>query len=62
MRMQNAAAALLAVGLASSHAWAQEGTAFFDGRTVTYIVATDPGGGYDTNGRLVAEYMQKHLP
>ena len=40
----------------------QEGAAFFDGKTVTYIVATAPGGGYDTNGRLVAEYMQKHLP
>jgi tripartite-type tricarboxylate transporter receptor subunit TctC len=29
---------------------------------VTYIVATDPGGGYDTYGRLIARYMQKHLP
>ena len=35
---------------------------FFNGKTVNYIVATDPGGGYDTNGRLVAEFMQKHLP
>jgi tripartite-type tricarboxylate transporter receptor subunit TctC len=41
---------------------AQSGAAFFSGKTVTYIVATDPGGGYDTNGRLVAEFMQKHLP
>lgn len=41
---------------------AQEGAEFFKDKTVTYIVATDPGGGYDTNGRLVAEYMQKHLP
>lgn len=46
------------VGVAS----AQSGAEFFRGRTVTYIVATDPGGGYDTNGRLVAEFMQKHLP
>ncbi len=29
---------------------------------MNYIVATDAGGGYDTNGRLVAEFMQKHLP
>ena len=35
---------------------------YFKGKTVTYIVATAPGGGYDTNGRLVAEFMQKHLP
>jgi tripartite-type tricarboxylate transporter receptor subunit TctC len=41
---------------------AQSGTDFFDGKTVNYIVATEPGGGYDTNGRLVAEFMQKHLP
>lgn len=35
---------------------------FFKGKTVTYIVATTAGGGYDINGRLVADFMQKHLP
>jgi len=54
-------AAAFALSFTAS-AQAQEGAAFFNGKTVTYIVATDPGGGYDTNGRLVAEYMQKHLP
>lgn len=34
----------------------------FSGKTITYIVAVGPGGGYDTYGRLVARYMQKHLP
>lgn len=34
----------------------------FDGKTITYIVSTKPGGGYDTVGRLVARYMEKHLP
>lgn len=43
-------------------ATAQEGPDFFKGKTVNYIVATAPGGGYDTNGRLVAQFMQKHLP
>lgn len=58
-----AAAALAALALpAALPAAAQDGADFFDGKTVTYIVATDPGGGYDTNGRLVAEFMQKHLP
>ncbi len=33
----------------------------FDGKTITYIVATKPGGGYDTMGRLVAKYLEKHL-
>ncbi len=57
-----AAGAAVLIGLWSGAASAQEGAAFFDGKTVNYIVATDPGGGYDTNGRLVAEFMQKHLP
>ena len=34
----------------------------FRGKTVTYIVATGPGGGYDSHGRLVARLMQKYLP
>ena len=57
-----AAAGAIAVSGACFPVAAQEGAAFFKDKTVTYIVATDPGGGYDTNGRLVAEYMQKHLP
>jgi len=35
---------------------------FYKGKTITYIVATSPGGGYDTYGRLVARYMNKYLP
>jgi len=34
----------------------------FAGKTITYIVSTGPGGGYDTYGRLTARYMQKYLP
>jgi tripartite-type tricarboxylate transporter receptor subunit TctC len=36
--------------------------AMFRGKTITYIVATGPGGGYDTYGRLIVRYMQKYLP
>jgi tripartite-type tricarboxylate transporter receptor subunit TctC len=54
-----AVAALIA---AASPALAQNGADFFKGKTVTYIVATSPGGGYDLYGRLVAEYMQRYLP
>jgi tripartite-type tricarboxylate transporter receptor subunit TctC len=43
-------------------AFGQSGAEFYNGKTVTYIVSTGPGGGYDTYGRLVAEYMQKYLP
>jgi tripartite-type tricarboxylate transporter receptor subunit TctC len=40
----------------------QSGADYFRGKTITYIVATSAGGGYDTYGRLVAEYMQRYLP
>ncbi|MFN3889507.1 MAG: Bug family tripartite tricarboxylate transporter substrate binding protein [Beijerinckiaceae bacterium] len=52
----------LASMVAAGAACAQSGADFFSGKTVNYIVATAPGGGYDTYGRLVAEYMQKNLP
>ena len=61
IRVALAGAALAAFSLAGP-AVAQSGAEFYKGKTVTYIVATSPGGGYDTYGRLVAEYMQKYLP
>jgi tripartite-type tricarboxylate transporter receptor subunit TctC len=56
-----AGAAALWLGLPSA-AHAQADFEFFKGKTVNYIIATSPGGGYDYYGRLVAEYMQRHLP
>ena len=58
-------AGLIAAGafaVAAGPAAAQQGPAFFKGKTVTYIVATAAGGGYDFYGRLVADAMQKYLP
>jgi len=54
--------AALAGLAAATPSLAQSGADFYKGKTVTYIVATPPGGGYDFYGRLVAEYMQKYLP
>jgi tripartite-type tricarboxylate transporter receptor subunit TctC len=53
---------LASMFVASVSAHAQSGADFFNGKTINYIVASDAGGGYDTNGRLIAEFMQKHLP
>jgi tripartite-type tricarboxylate transporter receptor subunit TctC len=39
-----------------------DGHDFFRGRTITYIVATTAGGGYDTYGRLIARHMENYLP
>jgi tripartite-type tricarboxylate transporter receptor subunit TctC len=54
-------AASVSLLLASSPCFAAAAN-YFSGKTITYIVATSPGGGYDTYGRLIARYMQKYLP
>jgi len=57
------ALASLAFLLTAEPAAAQEpGSEFFRGKTLTYIVSTNPGGGYDYYGRLMARYIEKHLP
>lgn len=35
---------------------------FYKDKTVTVIVGTSPGGGYDTYARLLAKHMGKHIP
>ena len=64
MRRQVLAATLVAgAALACDRRVTEAGDprAFFHGKTLTYIVATEPGGGYDTYGRLVSQYLGKHL-
>jgi tripartite-type tricarboxylate transporter receptor subunit TctC len=51
----------VAATLIASPAFAAD-TPLFRDKTITYIVATSPGGGYDTYGRLIARYLQNHLP
>lgn len=34
---------------------------YFEGKTVTYIIATNPGGGYDAYGRLIGRYLEDAL-
>jgi hypothetical protein len=52
--------AVLATGCANASP-TPEPRAFFAGKTLTYIVATEAGGGYDTYGRLVSQYLGRHL-
>jgi tripartite-type tricarboxylate transporter receptor subunit TctC len=35
---------------------------FYKGKTVTIVVRSNPGGGYDTYGRLIANHIGKHIP
>ncbi len=57
-------AAGLAVFAASAinHAAVAAEADFYKGKTVTYVVATGAGGGYDFMGRLTSKYMQKYIP
>jgi tripartite-type tricarboxylate transporter receptor subunit TctC len=54
-------AALAGFGMATS-ASAQTPEAFFKGKQVKLIVASGPGGGYDTYSRVLARYMPDHVP
>lgn len=51
--------AALCVG---SPAHADDVAQFYAGRQVTLIVGSDPGGGYDAQGRLMARHMGRFLP
>ena len=54
-------ASLVVTILGSGIARAASEVDFFKGKTITYIVATKPGGGYDTNARLISKHMEKYL-
>lgn len=54
-------AALAAGGCTHASPAAADAHAFFAGKTLTYIVATEAGGGYDTYGRLVSQYIGQQL-
>jgi tripartite-type tricarboxylate transporter receptor subunit TctC len=53
------AACLSAVALAALPAAAAD---FYQGKTITIIVGTAPGGGYDTYARTIARHWAKHIP
>jgi tripartite-type tricarboxylate transporter receptor subunit TctC len=49
-------------GSATSLMAADPGADFYRDKTVTYVVATSPGGGHDFYGRLVSRHMERLLP
>jgi tripartite-type tricarboxylate transporter receptor subunit TctC len=53
------AAAILLWG---APACAQPVADFYRGKTLRMLIGYGPGGGYDIYGRLVAEFLPKHLP
>ena len=43
-------------------AQAQSVADFYRGKTLRMLIGYGPGGGYDIYGRLVAEFLPRHLP
>ena len=35
---------------------------FYKGKTITIVVGSSPGGGYDLYGRMIARHIGKHIP
>jgi len=55
--------ALVAVlALCASPAHAQSVADFYKGKSVTIVVSTSAGGGYDTMARAIARFIGKHVP
>lgn len=56
------AAGVFLVGAADTVLAAEKGKAYFNGKTVEWIVTTAPGGGHDFWARLASNTMEKKLP
>ena len=52
---------MLAILINLQPAIASEQEAYYRNKTITYIVSSKAGGGYDTYARLIARYMEKYL-
>jgi tripartite-type tricarboxylate transporter receptor subunit TctC len=55
-------AALMLAGCGSSSAIAEDAAAFYARKTVSIIVGSGAGGGFDTTARLVARHIGRHIP
>jgi tripartite-type tricarboxylate transporter receptor subunit TctC len=51
-----------ALAFSTTPSAAQSVADFYQGKQVTIIVGSSPGGGYDAQGRLVARHLSKHIP
>jgi tripartite-type tricarboxylate transporter receptor subunit TctC len=57
-----AVAALALAGAGSLTVQAQPAADFFKGKTISMVVSSSPGGGYDVLSRTVARHLPKHIP
>jgi tripartite-type tricarboxylate transporter receptor subunit TctC len=57
-----AAALVAAIVLSAASSHAEPAADFYRGKTLRMMIGYGPGGGYDIYGRLVAEFLPRHLP
>jgi len=50
------------LGTCAPHAEADVIADFYKGRTVTVVVSSSAGGGYDTLARTLARFIGRHMP
>jgi tripartite-type tricarboxylate transporter receptor subunit TctC len=55
-------AVLSAAAVTSASAADENVAAFYKGKTITVIVGSSPGGGYDLYGRMVSRWLGQHVP
>src|SRR5205085_11594713 len=61
-RLSFGGAVTFALCLGGSVAFADPVADFYSGKTITLIISAGTGGGYDTNARLVARHLGRHIP
>jgi tripartite-type tricarboxylate transporter receptor subunit TctC len=62
MRRFSIALCVAAIGSFGNGANAESVDSFYKGKTIDMIIASEVGGGYDAYARLIAPFMEKHLP
>ena len=61
-RAKMLAALVLTACVSMGSARAQDQAAVWKGKTVTIVVGTSAGGGYDTYARIMGRYISRHIP
>lgn len=63
MRLKACVASACTLALLSSQAaFAQSVADFYKGKTITIVVGSDVGGGYDLTARTLAHHLARHIP
>ena len=53
---------LVAAAPAAAQSPAPDVASFYRGKTVTLLIGTEPGGGYDLYARILARHLGRHIP